>query len=278
MAINNFNSYSETAKNMVEVFEQTRNLSNTQFKEATELVKQQTFVYEELKKYKKEKKGTAVEFISGGTVETGYNSADEHRTAVLNFADAITPGGLVLVGGTTQEENICRCTNLYESITTGRCVTDYYRANAKTNGGIYLDNIIYSADVLVFRDDTDYSLIEPKYFDVITCPAPSQYIRNEHTAMKIYTRRIRNIITSAILNDAECLVLGAWGCGAFGQDPALISRAFVDVLNEYSGAFKRVVFAIRPTPGLVRSNTSTTNVLLKEFNNRYKWGVENGIR
>lgn len=277
--MNNFDSKSKVANEMTKIFDETRHLSNTMFKKSTEKVKQQTIVYDTLKKQPKPKKGTAVEFISGGTVETGYRWADTYLTAVLNFADAITPGGLVLVGGTTQEENICRCTNLYESLTIGECQRSYYRENAKNwNNGICLDKVIYSADVLVFRDDETYELVDLKCFDVITCPAPCGYIKNEKTAMSIYTKRIRNIITSAMINNVECLVLGAWGCGAFGQDPVLVSRAFVKVLNEYSGAFKKIIFAFRPTPGLVSSNASTTNVFIKEFTNGYKWGVEDGIR
>ena len=276
--LNKFGYNSDLDKYLRKVFEETRELSKTQFAEDTELVQCQTLVYDRIPMQKHRKKGIPVEIIHGGTVATGYKYANQYRTAILNFADAITPGGLVLVGGTTQEENICRCSNLYEALTIGSCMQDYYRANAKTHGSVYLDKVIYSADVTVFRDDADYKMITPKKLDVITCPAPSAFFKDDKIALKVYKSRIRNIVNSAILNDADCLILGAWGCGAFCQDPRLISKAFVEVLNEYSGGFKKIVFAFRNTPGTGKHNDTTAKIFIDEFAKNYKWGMKNGIR
>ena len=68
-----------------------------------------------------------------------------------------------------------------------------------------------------------------------------------YEAMPLYVRRIERIVASAIVNNVECIVLGAWGCGAFGQNPMLIARAFATVLNNYGGYFKKIIFAVRPT-------------------------------
>lgn len=276
--LNKFGYSSKLDRELTRIFEETRYLSKTRFADETELAQCQTLVYDRVPMQSHRKKGIPVEIIYGGTVETGYKFANKYRTAILNFADAITPGGLVLTGGTTQEENICRCSNLYEALTTGMCMQNYYRPNAKTNGCVYLDKVIYSADVTVFRDDRTYKLIKPKKMDVITCPAPSAFFKSDKAAMKVYERRIHNIVNSAILNDADCLVLGAWGCGAFCQDPRLISRAFVNVLNEYSGGFKKIVFAFRNTPGTNMHNNGTAQIFINEFNKNYRWGVRNGIR
>lgn len=275
--LNKFGYNADLDKYLRKVFAQTRELSKTQFADETELAQCQTLVYDRIPNQKHPKKGTPVEIVHGGTVSTGYEYASQYRTAILNFADAITPGGLVLVGGTTQEENICRCSNLYEALTIGSCMQGYYRANAKTHGSVYLDKVIYSADVTVFRDDESYAMIAPKKMDVITCPAPSAFFKDNKAAMKVYVNRIRNIVNSAILNDADCLILGAWGCGAFCQDPKLISEAFVEVLNECSGGFKKIVFAFRHTPGTSKHADVTANIFLDEFNKNYKWGVKNGL-
>lgn len=275
--LNKFGYNADLDKYLRKVFAETRELSKTQFAEETDLAQCQTLVYDRIPNQKHPKKGTPVDIVWGGTVETGYKYAGEYRTAILNFADAITPGGLVLVGGTTQEENICRCSNLYEALTMGSCMTDYYRYNAKTHGSVYTDRVIYSADVTVFRDDESYEMIIPKKMDVITCPAPSAFFKNDEAALKVYKNRIRNIVNSAILNDADCLILGAWGCGAFCQDPKLISKAFVEVLNELSGGFKKVVFAFRNTPGVAKRNDRTSNVFIDEFNKNYEWGVNIGV-
>jgi hypothetical protein len=41
------------------------------------------------------------------------------------------------------------------------------------------------------------------------------------------------------------LVLGAWGCGAFGNDPATTARSFRNALEgEFAGALSDILFAI----------------------------------
>lgn len=193
---------------------------------------------------------TPITMVRGGTVSTGYAEADNMRVAILNFADALEAGGLVWIGESTQEENICRCSNLYQIIGDEQSEKEYYSPNAvevrKTNRDIYTDNIIYAKDITVFKDDITYNNIEPKKLDVITCPAPSAYMM-AYEAMPLYVRRIERIVASAIVNNVECIVLGAWGCGAFGQNPMLIARAFATVLNNYGGYFKKIIFAVRPT-------------------------------
>ena len=186
--------------------------------------------------------------IKGGTVSTGYSYADKYRVAILNFADALVPGGLVEVGAHTQEENICRCSNLYPTLANEKSAEEYYIPNMRFGNHIYTDRIIYSRDITVFKDDETYENIEPRKMDVITCPAPNTGL-TDNEAIQIYRARIEQIVLSAVVNKAECIVLGAWGCGAFGQSPDLVARAFADVLNEYGGHFKKIVFAIRPTYG-----------------------------
>ena len=40
------------------------------------------------------------------------------------------------------------------------------------------------------------------------------------------------------------MILGAWGCGAFGQEPEIVAKCFKSILKKYP-AFDNVVFAIR---------------------------------
>lgn len=195
---------------------------------------------------------TPITMVHGGTVSTGYaNVADDMRVAILNFANATVPGGCVMGGSNAQEENICRCTNLYPLLAADECEEGYYKpngiANLCTQAGVYTDSIIYARDVIVFKDDVTYDNIEPKVLDVITCPAPSARLADLE-AVVIYANRIKEIVISAIDNDVDCIVLGAWGCGAFGQNPELIAKAFAIVLNWYGGYFEKIIFAIRATP------------------------------
>lgn len=72
-------------------------------------------------------------------------------------------------------------------------------------------------------------------------------------------------------------MLGAWGCGAFRQDKSLISKAFVDVLNDYSGYFKEIVFVIKDTPSI--KEYDTFDIFVEAFKDyrgpiyslEYKW-------
>lgn len=213
-----------------------------------------------------------IEMVRGGTVSTGYANADSGmRVAILNFADALTAGGLVLVGENTQEENICRCTNLYPVLSDARSYKAYYLPNRQNGDFVYTNRIIYARDITVFKDDSTYENIEPRQFDVITCPAPSENLPDEK-AVIVYMSRIQAIILSAIENGVDCIVLGAWGCGAFGQNPELIAQTFANMLNMYGGYFKKIVFAIRSTPNTFeRDSYSIFRDILED---KYDGGVE----
>ncbi len=212
-----------------------------------------------------------IHFVNGGTVSTGYKYAENEHVAILNFADGLTAGGLVEVGETTQEENICRCSNLYPTLTREGCKKFYYDENAK-HGGVYTDRVIYSRGVTVFKDDVTYKTIFPRVLDVITCPAPSCRM-DKYRAGGVYENRIKQILFSAIDNGAETIILGAWGCGAFGQSPHLVATAFANVLCEYGGHFKHIVFAIKPTP--MYSDVDNAYVFKEVLTRLYTGGVIN---
>ena len=175
-----------------------------------------------------------------GTVEAAINFSDlGERLAILNFADALTPGGLVLEGEHTQEECICRCTNLYECLLKKECEEHYYKYNIPY-ANIYSDRIIYSPEVRIFKDDKDYNRLDKDIkVDVITCPSP---------ACKVPVHRIVNRISKflgiARFYGVDTLILGAWGCGAFGQDPLNMGSCFAMSLlrNSY---FRNIIFALR---------------------------------
>lgn len=211
---------------------------------------------------------TDVTFVTNTTVDTARGFAKLGlKVAALNFADGVVPGGYPEFGAPTQEETFCRVSNLYPILISATC-EEYYTHNKKNwNSGICTDYLLYSKGVTTFKDDLTYKVIENVDIDIITCPAPN-HTNWETSPLSIYEKRIEQIVWSAIYNHADTIILGAWGCGAFGQDPYLMGLAFANVLNNFSGYFRDVIFAIP-------SGKNYTQVLLA-FENTYKGNIIKG--
>lgn len=247
-----------TRKELVEVFNETRNLSLSMFKAETDNTVENTDVIIDGSIFLKDCKtrDQKIEVVKGRTVQTALG-VDGGRIAVLNFADPFTKGGLVLQGEYTQEECLCRCSNLYEALSKQKCSSQYYRFNSDyADCSIFSDRLIYSKDVLFFRDE-DYSILkQPVKLDVITSPAPVCC-----SDIGVFERRIRCIIGSANSNGVDTIVLGAWGCGAFGNNPNVVAEAFKNVLERYK-IFDKVIFAIRCTDDKPSDNYETFKKVL----------------
>lgn len=176
------------------------------------------------------------------------------KIAVLNFANPHEPGGGVKRGAMAQEECLCRCSDLYNVLAQPYFLKHYYQYHYLNCDYFFSDRIIYSPNITVFKSDDEIPqmLDTPFDVDVITCSAP--YLKN-HTnnsddeLMAIYKPRIKNILEVAMSKEVDCLILGAFGCGAFYNDPDLMSKAFADLLirENYSKFFNKVVFAIKRT-------------------------------
>lgn len=239
-----------TRDDLIEEFEQSRSLSLTIYKvETREIVKNTEVIIDGsifLKDYKpKEQK---IQVVNKGTIETSLGVISEGRVAALNFADPYKEGGLVWDGESTQEECLCRCTSLYETLIKQECWEQYYRYNRSLDNNIFSDRCIYSPEVIIYKDENyNYAPWAPR-FDVISCPAP--VCCND---IKVFEKRIKCILGAAYSHGVETLILGAWGAGAFGNDPALVATAFKNVLDEYK-LFDKVIFAIICTDGIPDNN------------------------
>lgn len=234
----------------IKIFTDTRDLSKGCFAEETAKAIQNTYVKVDLSRNidSLPEVNQKVKVISSGTIQAAIAN-HRGRTAILNFADAYTPGGLVLQGENTQEECICRCSNLYECLISGVAHSEYYQYNASLNNdGLASNRIIYSEDVLIFKDE-DYNLLdEPFKVDVITCPAPVAC-----KDIDIWIERIECVLVSAVMRNCDTIILGAWGCGAFGNSSHLVADCFKKVLQKYS-IIEDVIFAIRPTSSVDSSS------------------------
>ena len=180
------------------------------------------------------------------------------RVAVLNFANPHYPGGGVTQGAMAQEECLCRSSNLFPCLSSDAVFEDFYTYHRRETDYDFSDRLIYSPGVTVFKDDSPVPqlLNQEAWFqvDVITCAAP-YLTKRRHVNMSVLKARlksrIRNILEAAIENEAEVLILGAFGCGAFGNPPQVVAKAFREVLEDrrYRMAFAQVVFAIKSSVG-----------------------------
>ena len=173
--------------------------------------------------------------------------AKGHKVVSLNFASATQPGGGFLTGARAQEEYLCRSSALYLAIKDSQMYAYHRREGHKR----YSDAMIYSPDVPVFRDDEHELLPKPYLASFITSAAPlTKHLHPEELTLvaDILRKRIWKILTVAQAHGHDSLVLGAWGCGAFGNDGNQVAALFKWALAEdFKGAFKEVTFAIVDT-------------------------------
>jgi uncharacterized protein (TIGR02452 family) len=177
------------------------------------------------------------------------------RVAVLNFASARHPGGGFLGGSQAQEESLARSSGLYPCLTQFAEMYAYNGRPAST--GLYSDYLIYSPGVPVLRHDDGEWLTRPLQLDILTAPAVNAgaLARNSPELLPqllpTMRQRLRLVLAIAARHGVEALVLGAWGCGVFANDPAQMAQLFAEALAEPAirGRFRRLDFAIfNPKP------------------------------
>src|SRR5262245_29272138 len=151
------------------------------------------------------------------------------RVVALNFASARHPGGGFLNGARAQEESLCRSSGLYACIVGN----PMYAFHAPTPGGFYSNYAIYSPAVPVFRTDDGDWLDEPSLCGFITAPAVNAgAIRDaeRHRVRGEMAARVEKVLAVTAGHGHDAVVLGAWGCGVFRNDPDLIAGLFATAL------------------------------------------------
>jgi len=161
----------------------------------------------------------------------------------LNFASARNVGGGFLAGAIAQEEDLCRASALYACMKNKPM---FYNENILCDNSYYTHNVVYSPNVPFFRDDYLNLLEEPYHLSIVSAPAPnvrSMASVNENILYKTLLTRAKKILSVAHVNDHKNIILGAWGCGAFGNDPEMVSKVFMEALKDIP-VFENVCFAV----------------------------------
>ncbi len=163
------------------------------------------------------------------------------RPLALNFANGVNPGGGFLHGARAQEEAICRSSCLYQTL-LGDPMYDAHRERELPDS---TDWAIYSPNVPIFRSDEGDELSQPWLLSILTCAAPYAPEIGQPESGDLLEKRINRVLEIARCLGYTSMVLGAWGCGAFGNDIKRTASDFRSSLESDLGrAFSDIVFAI----------------------------------
>ena len=226
--------------------------------------KKQEYILEGKEEYNwsafQKRKVTKVEITKEKSTECAARC--EGKVALLNFASATNPGGGVLKGSTAQEEGVCRTSTLYASLSIDEAHEKFYDPHIKAKDVLHNDDIIYTPKVCIFRNE--YFKILPKsewkLADVITCAAPNlravpatrnnldetgkPILISDEELYKIHFKRATRIFEVAAAHKVDTLVLGAFGCGAFWNNPEVVAKAYSDIIAKYGYLFDNIVFPV----------------------------------
>jgi uncharacterized protein (TIGR02452 family) len=195
---------------------------------------------------------SVIEVTGESSLEAAHRlkATDTAPVAVLNFSSARNPGGGYLNGAQAQEEALCRASALYTCVREAPAFYAHHRAHRDP---FYTDRVIHSPAVPVFRDDRGALLDTPYTTGFLTSAAPNASVvlrtAPERAAElpRALAARAERVLETATANGYRRLVLGAWGCGVFGNDPTQVAAAFRALLRDggrFEGAFAHVVFGV----------------------------------
>ncbi|KAJ9145117.1 TIGR02452 family protein [Pleurostoma richardsiae] len=151
------------------------------------------------------------------------------RVAVLNMASPLSPGGGFLNGAGSQEESLCMRTTLLPSLRD-----EYYRLPEL--------GTVYTPDVLVFRNEggEDLEKRDRWFVDCISSAmlrlpetetdeaGRGRYVHEKDRELVL--RKMRVVLRVCQAKGARKIVLGTWGCGAYGNPVGEVGAAWRKVL------------------------------------------------
>jgi uncharacterized protein (TIGR02452 family) len=159
--------------------------------------------------------------------------AQGYRVAILNFASATTPGGGWLNGALAQEESLARSSALVYTFRDDAMYAD----TSHWRNPFYNDTVIVSPGVPFFRQHNGQFIDMPWQADVITSAAVHAKAVHAYMPERVdeigptMRQRTQKAFEVATTLDADILILGAWGCGAFGNDPDQIAQIMYDMMQ-----------------------------------------------
>ena len=192
----------------------------------------------------------------------------DQEICVHNFASSTTPGGGVVKGSSAQEECLCRCSTLYFNLNTPEMWEGFYTPHRELHNPVHNDDCIYTPGVVVMKSDTEFPEVMKKEdwysVNVITCAAPNLRLMPSNKMnigdgnkkvklpdkelLALHEKRLTRILDIALNEENEVVILGAFGCGAFENNPTVVAMAAKNVIEKYLHSFKTIEFAIYCPP------------------------------
>lgn len=171
-------------------------------------------------------------------------------TFVLNFANSHTLGGGYRVGALAQEETICRRSSLSRCLESVRYPWPHR------------DTVVYTPDVVVFRrgEGHKYEVVAPTECVKLAVASAAAFYHPpltkdgqsfaEQKMADIMKEKMRDVLRVALHHGHHRVVLGAWGCGAFGGPPRQTACLWREVIGEreFANQFEHIEFAVLGEP------------------------------
>ena len=227
--------------------EHTEKMADMFSEEINECV-EHTTIYREVEEITEQEESIELDITVEDLTTSGaiVKYKDLKNLCALNFASFFNPGGSFgnVPVHLAQEEYICKDSFLYNVLKEFQ--SEYNINKELRNKNLYRNFALYSPDV-IFVNESDE---EEAKCDILTCAAPNataagsyHKVTNEDIENTMY-ERIDFLLTVAKKNDVRNIILGAFGCGVFGNDPNIVSKAFKELLQIKDYGFDKVIFAI----------------------------------
>lgn len=192
-----------------------------------------------------------IEVINETTAQAAARLLQDGKQNIvaLNFAAACHPGGGFLSGAIAQEEDLCRASALYACLNSKPI---FYNENIICDNAFYTDNVIYSPNVPFFRAPDNSLLEQPFVLSIVSSPAPNvrnmseSDLKEKDFDLRLHSTfldRMVRILNVCAIHGHRNIILGAWGCGAYSNDPVMVASAFKEALNKVP-AFEHICFAV----------------------------------
>lgn len=178
------------------------------------------------------------------------------RVALLNPGNAERPATVLWDEDAGLEARFCSCSTLYPTLCHDSVWEGFYKFHIADCGRneAATNRCIYSPAVTIFKTEVDgipQMLPEEEWatVDVITCAPPhyrSEDSYSETELFAIHFLRGKNICDIAVQNEADILVLPAFGCEEErGNPPAIVAKAYTELMKQYRKHFFHVTFAMQ---------------------------------